>query len=1338
MPKKRLDEALRERRQVSGEAWHVSTPAHGSPPTASPRMFLRYRALIVLILVAGFFFTTVAFIAARKQKRLAVEEAFVSEASSDMAAVSQGFGQPIQLVRSIEAHFKATDHVTRDGFHAFVQPLLSQYPGVQALEWIPRVTAETRSEYEKAAQGAFPGFQITERKRQGVMVRAVARSEYFPVYFVEPYKGNESAVGFDLGSDSARLETLTRARDTGDIVATPRIVLVREKAGQFGFLVFDPLYRNGTSVATPEERRANLLGFVLGVFRIGDVVETALREKPTALDLTLYDESAEESQRFLYSYLAQTREKLAQEERGQPNGATALAYTASRKIGNRTWLFRLSPAPRQYDTSTGPRAWIILLAGLAMTLVLAAYVQTLRKHSEALITANQALAASESELAHTNQELENELAERGRAEEALRENEERARLVLDSAAEAIYGVDTKGNCTFCNAATLRLLGYRNADELLGKNMHALVHHTRPDRTPYPSEECRIYQAFRCGEGTHVDNEIHWRADGTSFPVELWSYPMRRGGEVVGSVVTFVDISERKRGEEALRESEEKYRRIVDTAYEGICVVDAEAKLKFVNGRMAEMLGYRVEELLGRSALDFWDAQSLPKANRTLEERRRGIREQYEICLRHKDGSAVWVIVTATPIVDADGVYQGSFSMSTDITERKRAEEALQRAKEVAEAANRAKSDFLANMSHEIRTPMNGILGMTELALDTDLNPEQREYLGMVKTSADSLLRVINDILDFSKIEAGKLDLDQVEFNLRDALGDTLKTLATRAHKKDLELSYWVQEDVPDNLVGDPGRLRQLTVNLVGNAIKFTERGEVVVRVEVESQTSDTMRLHFVVSDTGIGISREKQKLIFEPFAQADGSMTRRYGGTGLGLTISKRLVEMMGGRVWVESEPGHGSGFHFTANFGLVGTPAPRALPLEAAALENLPALVVDDNATNRQILEEMLTNWRMAPQAADGGRAALAAMEKARGGGRPFRLVLLDAHMSDLDGFAVAEQIKRNPELAGATIMMLTSDRQRGDAARCRELGIAAYLTKPITQSELLDAILLALGQRPQVSPAVERAASPPPRTAKRHLRILLAEDNLVNRGLAVRLLEKRGHVVAVTRNGREALEALEKSSFRGFDAVLMDVQMPEMDGVEASASIRAWEKAHGGHIPIIAMTAHALKGDRERCLEAGMDGYVAKPIRAAELVEEIERCVPNVPVELSGPVGASQPASGEVLDRAALLEHMEGDPELLAEMVALFLQDCPQLLAAVREALARGDARALRAAAHSLKGTVSNFAAPSATAAALRLERMGREGDLRQAEEGCAALETEIERLKPLLANLCQEVAR
>ncbi len=682
------------------------------------------------------------------------------------------------------------------------------------------------------------------------------------------------------------------------------------------------------------------------------------------------------------------------------------------------------------------------------------------------------------------------------------------------------------------------------------------------------------------------------------------------------------------------------------------------------------------------------------------------------------------------------VQERTRELEEEIAERKRAEEELQRAKEAAEAGSRAKSEFLANMSHEIRTPMNGVIGMTELALDTDLNAEQREYLNMVKSSADNLLRVINDILDFSKIEAGKLDLESIRFNLWHAVGETLKPLAVRAHNKGLELSFQIQSDVPEGLLGDPGRLRQLLMNLVGNAIKFTERGEVVARVETESRTTDAVTLHFVVVDTGIGISPEKQRLIFEPFAQADGTTTRRYGGTGLGLTISRRLVALMGGRLWVESQPGHGSAFHFTANFGVAETP-PAERELEADALENLPVLVVDDNETNRRILGEMLSHWRMIPSLSDGARTALRALEQARSDGKPFGLVLLDAQMPQVDGFALAAQIERRPDLAGITIMMLTSNDERGDAERCRELGIAQCLTKPIGQSELLQSILLVLGQRAQVVAPSERSDSAAGNVA-RSLRILLAEDNPVNQGLAVRLLEKRGHAVIVANNGKEALEALEKTDFKGFDVVLMDVQMPEMDGFEATAVIRDREKRSGGHQPIVAMTAHAMKGDKQRCLEAGMDGYVSKPIRATDLFKEIAEHVPSAAAPAQEPTKPAGPVPAEVLDRVALLERVDGDGDLLAEMVELFLSDYPQLLTAVRSAAAQGDAKALERAAHTLKGSVSNFAAPAATAAAFALECMGREGDLSKAVAGCEDLEREIEGLKPLLAELGQKVPR
>jgi CheY-like chemotaxis protein len=496
--------------------------------------------------------------------------------------------------------------------------------------------------------------------------------------------------------------------------------------------------------------------------------------------------------------------------------------------------------------------------------------------------------------------------------------------------------------------------------------------------------------------------------------------------------------------------------------------------------------------------------------------------------------------------------------------------------------------------------------MTALALDTELSPEQREYLGMVKSSADSLLELINTILDFSKIEAGKLELESIEFNLRDTWQPAIRILALRAHEKNLELNYQVRPDVPETLVGDPGVLRQIVVNLVGNAIKFTERGEVSVRVERESEEEGRVCLHFRVQDTGIGIPVESQAGIFDAFAQADSSTTRRYGGTGLGLTISRRLVEMMGGRIWLESTPGKGSAFHFTVWLGR-GDQTKRPAP-GPAHLEGLPVLVVDDNFTNRRILEEMLTAWRLKPALAESARKAMSSLEKALDAGHPFPLVLVDANMPEMDGFALVEQIRRNPGLKGAIIMMLTSASQSGDVARCRELGVARYLTKPIGQSELLEAILQAVGSKPQaVAPPSQPSIHPPLREPPRGLRILLAEDNHVNQMLAVRLLEKRGHHVQVAGDGREALEKLKTA---GFDLVLMDVQMPVMGGFEATAAVREMEKSTGRHIPILALTAHAIDGDRQRCLAAGMDGYVAKPIRPEELFERIEALIPSVPL--------------------------------------------------------------------------------------------------------------------------------
>ncbi len=648
-------------------------------------------------------------------------------------------------------------------------------------------------------------------------------------------------------------------------------------------------------------------------------------------------------------------------------------------------------------------------------------------------------------------------------------------------------------------------------------------------------------------------------------------------------------------------------------------------------------------------------------------------------------------------------------------------EELVKTRDRAMEASRAKSEFLANMSHEIRTPMNGVIGMTDLVLDSNLTADQRASLVTVRTSADTLLTILNDILDFSKIESRKLELEAVPFSLRSLMADALKPLALRADQKGLELICDIDANVPAGVMGDPTRIQQVLTNLVGNALKFTESGHILIGVREDSRTEGRTTLHFSVTDTGIGIPPEQHDAIFEAFRQADGSTTRRFGGTGLGLTISTTLVRLMGGRIWVESTPGAGSTFQFTVSLDVTeGPEAPAAHPLPP----HLHVLIVDDNDVNRRILTEQVARWGMTSAPAAGGRAAIEALTAAVRRHEPFRLVLLDANMPDMDGFEVAADVLKRPELAGATIMMLTSSGDTRDQARCAELGIAAYLTKPVYADDLLAAIERAIGVKPAAAPPVGQAgdAALAKGADVPRAHVLLVEDNVVNQQVASGLLTRRGHQVTVVQNGQEALERLDKDTF---DLVLMDLQMPVMGGIEATVAIRLRERGTGRHLRIVAMTAHAMSSDRERCLAAGMDGYLSKPIEPGLLFSAVEQ---------GGDGGGVQAANAEhtgpvTFDEDALRHRLSGDAALMADVIHLFLEDLPKRLDAIKDAVTGRDAEALRQAAHALKGSAGNLSAGGLAEAARELERIGAESRMDDADTAWDLLSTEASTVADVL---------
>jgi len=787
----------------------------------------------------------------------------------------------------------------------------------------------------------------------------------------------------------------------------------------------------------------------------------------------------------------------------------------------------------------------------------------------------------------------------------------------------------------------------------------------------------------------------------------------------------IERTHRQLVESTLENSEARYRGLVNSL--PVCVLqkDLDGRFIFANREYSEFTGHVVEDILGKTDFDLSPpdvAEKFREDDRKVAESGKQFRD---IEVNTTDGNTSWVEVIKSPIRDAQGQVVGTQAIFWDVTERQMAVEALLKAKEAAEEANRAKSEFLANMSHEIRTPLNAVIGMAELLLDTSLTQTQRDYLKMVHESGESLLSVINDILDFSKIEAGKLDLVSKPFDLRETVGDMMKPLGVRAGGNGLELTCHFESDVPAVIEGDPHRLRQIVVNLVGNAIKFTEQGEIGFDVSVESTSEGHVELHFQIRDTGIGIAEKKLGTIFEAFEQADSGSTRQYGGTGLGLAICARLVDLMGGKIWVESQVGVGSTFHFTAPFPV--TRADRVThPRAAARIQGTRVLIVDDNATNRTILDEIVRSWGMRTQLAGDAEEGLMLLKEAYSVGDPHSLLLTDVEMPGKDGIDLIAAMREIPNLEETLVIVLSSSERPTTRRRCEDLRISSFLMKPVKQSELFDAIIVALGvATPEDENEVKSLGSLP---AIRPLKVLLAEDNRANQRLAMALLEKWGHEVTLAESGTQAVDYWERNPF---DLIVMDVQMPEMDGLQATQEIREREKERGGHVPIIAMTAHALSGDREKCLDAGMDGYTSKPLRIQELHQAIAEFFDAQPPTTQDEKVKESVAQPQV-DWSHALRACDGDKDLFVDLLHLFLEETPQLLNALDEAIEKQDTEAIYRSAHTVVGSLRIIGPSKAGDIALQIEKAANLGTVDGTADLSQQLRSHLDRLSMEAAQI------
>jgi two-component system, sensor histidine kinase and response regulator len=933
----------------------------------------------------------------------------------------------------------------------------------------------------------------------------------------------------------------------------------------------------------------------------------------------------------------------------------------------------------------------------------------------------------EHRVAERTLEVEGQMAERRRAESELQQRTAFLNTLIASSPIAIVAIDSLSRISLANPAFHILFGYAPS-ETNGQLLGAITV-PRKEREKVRDEFAALTTAV------HKTTKRRHKS-GKLLDVEIHIVPLDVQGQPIEYLVLYQDITQRVESEKAIRDSEQLFRTFSSAAPVGIFVADDQGSTSYINKRWLEMADASEVEAMGFG----WKEYIHPNdRERVMNEYLSAVAARTLFTCHYrivtKTGRCTRVETIAREIPSAEGASRRYIGAAQDVTERYEAAERLLQAKEAAEAASVAKSQFLANMSHEIRTPMNGILGMTELTLDTELTAEQREYLSMVKSSTESLLSIINDILDFSKIEAGRLELERVPFSLMDCIESALQPLALRAQEKGLDLAWSLYPEAPEWVYGDPTRVRQVLVNLAGNAIKFTRSGRVTVRVERRQTAGPDEGLRFSVSDTGIGIPPEKHRTIFDSFAQADSSTTREFGGTGLGLSISARLVKLMGGQMELVSAVGKGSTFSFTVNLPVAALPPSAGLQI-VPALAGKRVLVVDDNEVNLLLLKRLLPQWGLVPAAASSGSSALETFERSLQTDERFAVVLMDRNMPGMNGYECAEKMRQmegasNPSI-NLAILMLSSGPGPEDRVRGAALNISHYLTRPMRRTILHRAILEAL----HVSGADAHGSREiPEEPANAGMRLLLVEDNSVNQKLALRLLEKMGHRVSLAVNGRQAAEMVEREPF---DLVLMDIQMPVMSGLEATRIIRASKNSCVRRLPIVAMTANAMAGDEQKYLEAGMDGYLSKPIRRDVLRAELERFSGGANNAAAPTVEREAPGDGESFNYSELLERVDHDRELLKELLEIFQRDFPAHRQELMDAAAAGDMKRVAATGHTLKGMFANLAAGRAASLAANLERIGKAAETEGLADAVQALERETAALRPLLDSCLLEVCR